>query len=64
MVRTIVIALLSLMIPFSAVYAGWLDDVANGVRNVKDITDTTKDVVGQPEQRDDSGERKRRAECP
>ena len=55
MVRTLVIALLSLMIPFSAVYAGWLDDVANGVRNVKDITDTTKDVVGQPEKRDDSG---------
>jgi len=53
MVKTIVIALLSLMIPFSAVYAGWLDDVANGVRNVKDITDTTKDVVGQPEKRDE-----------
>jgi OmpA-OmpF porin, OOP family len=55
MVKTIVIALLSLMISFSAVYAGWLDDVANGVRNVKDITDTTKGVVGQPEKKNDSG---------
>jgi OmpA-OmpF porin, OOP family len=54
MVKTIMIALLSLMIPFSAAHAGWLDDVANGVRNVKDITDTTKDVVGQPEKKDDS----------
>ena len=43
--RIIIIALLSLMIPFSSVSAGWLDDVASGVRNVKDITDTTKDVV-------------------
>ena len=64
MVRTIVIALLSLMIPFSAVYAGWLDDVANGVRNVKDITDTTKDVVGQPEERDDSGKENQERNAP
>jgi len=44
------------MMPFSTVYAGWLDDAANGVRNVKDITDTTEEVVGQPESGDDSRE--------
>ncbi len=54
MVKTIVIVLLFLLIPFSAVYAGWLDEVASGARNIKDITDTSEGVVGQPEQRDDS----------
>jgi OmpA-OmpF porin, OOP family len=53
--RIIIIALLSLMIPFSAVQAGWIDDVASGVRTVKDATDTTKDEEGQPEKGDDSG---------
>lgn len=43
------------MILSSPAYAGWLDDVSNGVCNIKDITDTTKDVVKQPETKEDPG---------
>jgi OOP family OmpA-OmpF porin len=52
--RPIILALLALLIlPFSSVYGGWLDDVADGVRKAKEITDTTKDTIGQPERGDD-----------
>jgi outer membrane protein OmpA-like peptidoglycan-associated protein len=55
MIRSMVLVLLALMLLSSPAYAGWLDDVSNGVRNIKDITDTSKDVVKQPETKQDPG---------
>jgi OmpA-OmpF porin, OOP family len=55
MIRSIMVMLLALMILSSPAYAGWLDDVTDSVRKAKEITDTTKDVVKQPETKEDPG---------
>ena len=55
MIRFMMVMLLALMILSSPAYAGWLDDVTDGVRKAKEITDTSKDVVKQPETKEDPG---------